>query len=127
MKNIVLRNVKGCNTAVVCDIEYKMKTAPSFLLGCDFVLFGENNTATAQTKDGEEILVKWNLKKYIEPKIRHSAKIRNKKIFILKNSKVTATIKNNVQSIVEYLRNNGYYWVNARQGKANLLKILGYA
>ena len=23
MKNIVLRNVKGCNTALVCDIDYQ--------------------------------------------------------------------------------------------------------
>lgn len=127
MKNIVLRNVKGCNTAIVMDINYQAKTAPSFLLECDFVLFGENNTATAQTKDGEELFVKWNVKKYIAPKIRHSVKIRNKKIFILKNSKVTTTLNNNVKSIVEYLRNHGYYWVNARQGKANLLKTLGYA
>ena len=126
MRNIVLRNVKGCNTALVCDIDYQQKIAPSFLLDCDFVLFGENNTATAQTKGGEKIFVKWNVKKYISPKIRYSVKIKNKKIFILKNSKVTAVIKNNVQSIVEYLRNNGYYWANARQGKANLLKTLGY-
>ena len=125
MKKIVLRNVKSCNTVLVCDIDYKMKIAPSFLLGCDFVLFGENNTATAQTKDGEEIFVKWNLRQYIEPKIRHSVKIKGKKIFILKNSKVIDVIKNNIKSIVEYLHNNSFWWCNARQGKANLLKTLG--
>lgn len=126
MKKIVLRNVKSCNTALVCDIDYKMKTAPSFLLGCNFILFGENNTATARTKDGEEIFVKWNLRQYIEPKIRHSVKIKGRKIFILKNSKVIDVIKNNIKSIVEYLHNNGFWWCNARQGKANLLKTLGY-